>query len=341
MRMIRQTIKTWKKLGLKQKCSLVGLLLLAVAMPASIGASFIETHLASRASDNTYITKTFLRQKTLLPRVQISPIMEKKVPPLVSADCRIGGCNGELCLGINDPQIESACVLREYDAAAMICRKTYATCELQASGTCGWNFDPKYEACLSNPPNQAEIVITGTAMALKRRSSEAVCGNNSCEPGENNSRECTAAYPPQCKEAPGTCPSDCEHVQPTGPDSCNLHCDANELLDLETCSCYSQTIPESTTEVDDEEVLDYCALEGGTLTPLKGCGDSCDILTDQLVACPAGDATPSCDCGPHACWNSTTCVKNPRTALRKNRLSVFGFQSWFNGVNSFFDSFFK
>jgi len=62
-----------------------------------------------------------------------------------TARCYVGGCSSQLCT--DRPDAISTC---EY-TAAYGCYRT-ATCERQASGSCGWTQTPALKACLANPP---------------------------------------------------------------------------------------------------------------------------------------------------------------------------------------------
>lgn len=63
--------------------------------------------------------------------------------PSIVEPCRTGGCSGELCLDPDDPNMVSACVFRPEYA----CYRN-ATCEPQASGTCGYTQTPELSSCL-------------------------------------------------------------------------------------------------------------------------------------------------------------------------------------------------
>lgn len=59
--------------------------------------------------------------------------------------CRIGGCSGQLCVGPGDPDI-STCEFRPEYA----CYREHATCEVQASGRCGWTPSEALRKCIAD-----------------------------------------------------------------------------------------------------------------------------------------------------------------------------------------------
>lgn len=67
------------------------------------------------------------------------------VTHFVSDECKVSGCNGELCIGINE-SIASTCVWQEQFA----CYQEASTrCEIQTSGKCGWTKTPELSSCLA------------------------------------------------------------------------------------------------------------------------------------------------------------------------------------------------
>jgi hypothetical protein len=56
--------------------------------------------------------------------------------------CRVGGCSSQLCVGPGDPDVSTCEWLEQY-----ACYRT-ATCELQASGRCGWTATDELRRCL-------------------------------------------------------------------------------------------------------------------------------------------------------------------------------------------------
>jgi hypothetical protein len=60
--------------------------------------------------------------------------------------CVVAGCSGQLCVTQSDPNVFSTCeYLEEYICFAG------ATCERQASGTCGWTDTQELRDCLETP----------------------------------------------------------------------------------------------------------------------------------------------------------------------------------------------
>ncbi len=63
-------------------------------------------------------------------------------PIIQTAICQIGGCNGEICGGVDD-KFMSTCIARpEYSCYAN------ATCEVQADGLCGWTQSAELVQCI-------------------------------------------------------------------------------------------------------------------------------------------------------------------------------------------------
>jgi hypothetical protein len=59
-------------------------------------------------------------------------------------DCRVGGCSGQLCYDANTGDGASTCEWRcDYGCYQ------HATCELQATGTCGWTSTEQFNQCVA------------------------------------------------------------------------------------------------------------------------------------------------------------------------------------------------
>ena len=348
---MKRALLAFTSLNFKQKLSLVGLMFLGISLPVSIVASALQTRSSSRAFETTLSQQNRIEmrapknlERLVTPITSDGPIIAK------TSKCRIGGCNSELCLGINDPEMFSTCAITDNQIAEQACRHQFARCEMQSTGSCGWSYDPQYHTCVGNT-DQPKLAITPSATPYINPSTMPPkiyqCGDGICERSERSITICTKSLPPQCTTTPGSCPKDCMDVVPQPSiTECTLECKESERLNSQSCLCEPSkevllppaTIPPKTKNPQWERV---CENTGGQVRELNGCGDSCDVLTDALVACPADQNTPSCDCGPSKCWNGSSCVRNPKVKKEKDRLSVFGFGSWFGGVSSFFDSFFK
>lgn len=63
--------------------------------------------------------------------------------PAEAVTCVVGGCNGELC-GKEGDLLASNCFYRAEHA----CYKS-ATCEVQASGSCGWTQTKELQECIT------------------------------------------------------------------------------------------------------------------------------------------------------------------------------------------------
>lgn len=156
----------------------------------------LTAFLAGRTSPG--IAQELLPAPVIIPDPQLEP----------ASKCVIGGCSGELCADADKGPHFSICLWKEEYA----CLK-HATCELQASGNCGWTYSDDYHACIgggkSEPPSPTP---TG----------QPACGNNVCETGEADESWCppctkgeTICPMAPCYFYPGTCPSDCQTPKPT------------------------------------------------------------------------------------------------------------------------------
>ncbi len=61
-----------------------------------------------------------------------------------SPECKIVGCSGQLCVGMDSPDIITTCEYRPEYA----CYKT-ARCEKQTTGLCGWTQTQELEKCIN------------------------------------------------------------------------------------------------------------------------------------------------------------------------------------------------
>lgn len=78
----------------------------------------------------------------------VTPVPPVKEPPMTQAQCRPGGCSGQLCT--DKPDMVTTCEWREEYA----CYQT-ATCERQPSGECGWTKTEELQQCLTTGGLQA------------------------------------------------------------------------------------------------------------------------------------------------------------------------------------------
>lgn len=63
-----------------------------------------------------------------------------------AAACRPTGCSGQVC---SDQEVVTTCEFRPEYACY---KESFARCERQANGQCGWTQTPQLAACLQNPP---------------------------------------------------------------------------------------------------------------------------------------------------------------------------------------------
>lgn len=95
----------------------------------------------SRSNSDLDKTPTISPQPSAV--FEVSPI-PTSLP--ASGECVVGGCSGQFCISKSESEgFVSTCEYKEEYA----CYKT-ATCELQASGTCGWTQVPELTSCLES-----------------------------------------------------------------------------------------------------------------------------------------------------------------------------------------------
>lgn len=73
------------------------------------------------------------------------PSQQQSTPPGSSA-CIKSGCSGTVCAEPGKEVITNCLYKPEYGCY------TYARCERQANGACGWTQTAELTACLANPP---------------------------------------------------------------------------------------------------------------------------------------------------------------------------------------------
>ncbi len=134
-----------------------GLILLIMGSGIFIGSGVIKFPTNSISSDSAFtsptitpttevkveITQSVQPSKTLV----ISPTPSKtqlSVSP-AETNCKVGGCNGEICADESLGDISSICLYQEKYA----CYKN-AKCERQPNGSCGWTQNSELMACLDS-----------------------------------------------------------------------------------------------------------------------------------------------------------------------------------------------
>ncbi len=124
------------RLSYRARISLLSLIVVALSLPVGINLSLQQTIIDSKAKNN-------YRYQQPLP-----------VPTLVkqgAKTCVVAGCSGQLCVDSKSQDIATTCQWH----ASYACFHS-ATCELQASGDCGWTQTPQLQQCLlesqSKPP---------------------------------------------------------------------------------------------------------------------------------------------------------------------------------------------
>lgn len=79
---------------------------------------------------------------------QVQVLINDKVSMPQAPSCVRGGCSGQLCVSAED--VDSAITTCEY-RAEYACYQA-ATCEVQATGECGFTKTDELNSCLANPP---------------------------------------------------------------------------------------------------------------------------------------------------------------------------------------------
>ena len=59
--------------------------------------------------------------------------------------CVIGGCSGELCTDASAGDVQSICIYKDEFACY---KESFAKCEVQKSGECGWTENDEMKKCL-------------------------------------------------------------------------------------------------------------------------------------------------------------------------------------------------
>ncbi len=348
IKVIMKIIQTFRRLHFFQKISLLGLVIMGMSLPASIILSAYETHFNSKAAQEISRIQVMPRDRANDPRLSITSTPNRFIrypieasisgvikPPMLppQTGCITGGCSGELCLSATEGYDRfSTCEWKESYA----CLKSSAICEQQASGQCGWTFTPEYYACLKFGYKDSDETRP-----------KALCGNGQCEPLEADQEICTRSLPPQCHTIKGACNEDCTNptppAKPTGGElMCAKECALGYYLNSE-CNCVRERYQMDTGSLEqtrETRQASVCEKSGGEYKTLSGCADSCDVLTDPLIACPADSQQVACDCGPAHCWNGARCINNPATKANDS-LAKFGFTNWVSSFRSFFDAYFK
>lgn len=116
---------------------------------------FIIFFLTLGATAAIYIFKEVSRSNNneleQIPSITPRPSTEFEISPIptsssANSECVVGGCSGQLCVSKDEAEgLVTTCEWTE----AYACYKT-ATCELQASGKCGWTQTPELTSCLES-----------------------------------------------------------------------------------------------------------------------------------------------------------------------------------------------
>ncbi len=79
----------------------------------------------------------------LPPEVPSTPSASPPSQRFVALECKLGGCNGEICQDKESETRVSSCVIVQ----GFGCYKT-GRCEKQVNGKCGWTQTQELQACL-------------------------------------------------------------------------------------------------------------------------------------------------------------------------------------------------
>jgi hypothetical protein len=73
----------------------------------------------------------------------------KNTSPITSPECKILGCNQDICLDINSPEPPISCA----DPSQLTpdpCMK-FKSCQPDSTGRCSWHYSGQYSSCQNNP----------------------------------------------------------------------------------------------------------------------------------------------------------------------------------------------
>ena len=116
------------RLPFRARISLLSLIVLALSLPIGVNLSLQRAVIDSQAKNNAQPTQA----------------LATPTPPAQSAKtCIVAGCSGQLCVESNAEPISTTCEWH----ASYACFHS-ATCEVQASGDCGWTQTPQLTQCL-------------------------------------------------------------------------------------------------------------------------------------------------------------------------------------------------
>lgn len=87
-----------------------------------------------------------------LPQLDVKNRLDK-------INCQIGGCNNEICTGLNLGRISSNCTYKPYYS----CYQN-AQCQVQRSGKCDWTQDYYFNHCLVNATNSTNPRVSDSYM---------------------------------------------------------------------------------------------------------------------------------------------------------------------------------
>lgn len=109
----------------------------------NLNSTFVSLTVTPTIEIDDKITLSVQPSKTLV----VSPTPTRTQLPISPAqtNCKVGGCNGEICADETLGDISSICLYQEKYA----CYKD-AKCERQPNGSCGWTQNSELMACLDN-----------------------------------------------------------------------------------------------------------------------------------------------------------------------------------------------
>ena len=111
------------------------------------GNAVMESYPAQcRSADGRFFVEQVTQQ---IPPTQQGDVMApvEQMGPTIGQGCKLGGCGNELCVDANSEDVVSTCIYKPEFACY---KSSFARCEQQASGRCGWTQTVEMKQCVSN-----------------------------------------------------------------------------------------------------------------------------------------------------------------------------------------------
>lgn len=144
----------------QSKITIIVVVTVIVAAGLFAGAYFLNKRLIN--STNSFaecvkrgfpVMESYPRQcragdKTFVEEISGNKIEDNANKPVISPDCKIAGCSGQLCIDKNAEDAITTCEYRTEYA----CYKS-ARCEKQTDGRCGWTETEQLIECIQKVKN--------------------------------------------------------------------------------------------------------------------------------------------------------------------------------------------